>query len=176
MHQHSDLIHPGYHPGPADQEGLQVLVGDLNDPQAYRRLMDELSKPRMGVCENIVFYLAIKPSDFLAVIEQLDPDSLSLGGHRAEITTVFADLRGFTAFSEGLDAEVLVTVLNRYLAAAAEAILARARQEAGKALQEIQHEKPLIEEVGRIHGYEQIPEDVGVPMVASTRTRSRSTP
>jgi len=29
----------------------------------------------------------------------------------------------------------------------------------------------LVEEVGRIHGYEKIPEDVGVPMVPSTRRR-----
>ncbi len=32
-------------------------------------------------------------------------------------------------------------------------------------------EVDLVEEVARIHGYEQIPEDVAVPMAASTRTR-----
>ncbi|OHB65967.1 MAG: phenylalanine--tRNA ligase subunit beta [Planctomycetes bacterium RBG_13_63_9] len=37
---------------------------------------------------------------------------------------------------------------------------------------DLTREIDLVEEVGRIHGYEQIPEDVGVPMVASTRTRS----
>jgi class 3 adenylate cyclase len=58
-----------------------------------------------------------------AVINHLDPHSLKLGGHRAEITVLFADIRGFTAFSETLDPETLVAVLNSHLAAAAEAVL-----------------------------------------------------
>jgi len=36
---------------------------------------------------------------------------------------------------------------------------------------DLSNEIDLVEEVGRIHGYEQIPEDVGVPMVPSTRTQ-----
>ncbi len=36
---------------------------------------------------------------------------------------------------------------------------------------DLTREADLIEEVARIHGYEQIPEDVAVPMAASTRTR-----
>jgi class 3 adenylate cyclase len=59
-----------------------------------------------------------------AVIEELDSDQLQLGGKRTQITTLFADLRGFTSFSERHDPEQLVSVLNRYLGAATEAILA----------------------------------------------------
>ncbi|NQU25327.1 MAG: phenylalanine--tRNA ligase subunit beta [Candidatus Nealsonbacteria bacterium] len=36
---------------------------------------------------------------------------------------------------------------------------------------DLTREIDLIEEVARIHGYDQIPEDVGVPMVASVRTK-----
>ncbi|MGD0383398.1 MAG: phenylalanine--tRNA ligase subunit beta [Thermoguttaceae bacterium] len=36
---------------------------------------------------------------------------------------------------------------------------------------DLTREADLIEEVARIHGYEQIPEDVGVPMAPSARTR-----
>jgi class 3 adenylate cyclase len=60
-----------------------------------------------------------------AVIEQLDPNSLQLGGKRAEITALFADIRGFTTYSESLAPEKLVTILNLYLAAMAEAVLAQ---------------------------------------------------
>ena len=58
-----------------------------------------------------------------AVIEQLDPNSLQLGGKRADITVLFADIRGFTTYSESMEAEKLVSILNLYLAAMAEAVL-----------------------------------------------------
>ncbi len=86
--------------------GVAIVVDDLTEKkrlEAQRRLFERMVSP--------------------AVIDQLDPDSLQLGGRRAEVTTLFADLRGYTAFSENTDPEVLVTVLNHYLAAAAEAIL-----------------------------------------------------
>ena len=60
-----------------------------------------------------------------AVIEQLDPNSLQLGGKRTDITALFADIRGFTTFSENQEPEQLVKILNRYLAAMADAVLAQ---------------------------------------------------
>jgi len=86
--------------------GVAIVVNDLTEKrrlEAQRRLFERMVSP--------------------AVIDQLDPDSLRLGGSRTEITTLFADIRGFTAFSETTDPETLVGVLNGFLAAAAEAIL-----------------------------------------------------
>ena len=59
-----------------------------------------------------------------AVLDQIDPNSLQIGGKKVDITILFADIRGFTAYSEQHTPEDLVAVLNRYLAAAAEAVLA----------------------------------------------------
>jgi glucose-6-phosphate 1-dehydrogenase len=48
-----------------------------NQPEHYARLKNELSKPREGVCANIVFYLAIAPTDFTTVVTHLDEAGLS---------------------------------------------------------------------------------------------------
>ncbi len=61
-----------------------------------------------------------------AVVDRLpnDPAELKLGGQRQDVTILFADIRGFSTFSEHKDPEDLITVLNKYLSLAAEAILA----------------------------------------------------
>jgi class 3 adenylate cyclase len=94
----------------ADQtiQGVAIVLDDLTERkklEAQRRLFERMVPP--------------------AIIEQLDPDSLQLGGKRADITILFADIRGFTSYSEQQSPEQLVRVLNRYLGAAAEAVLAQ---------------------------------------------------
>ncbi len=61
-----------------------------------------------------------------AVVDRLpnDPAELKLGGQRQDVTILFADIRGFSTFSEHKDPEDLIMVLNKYLSLAAEAILA----------------------------------------------------
>jgi adenylate cyclase len=82
-------------------------------------VLDDLTEKRRLEAQRRLFERMVSP----AVIDQLDPDSLQLGGRRLDITTLFADIRGFTSFSEVTDPETLVSVLNRYLAVAADAIL-----------------------------------------------------
>ncbi|MHA6784753.1 adenylate/guanylate cyclase domain-containing protein [Pseudonocardia saturnea] len=53
-----------------------------------------------------------------------DPSQAALGGAVVEVTAVFADLRGFTTFSEKASPEEIVVLLNRYFAVATEAVLA----------------------------------------------------
>jgi class 3 adenylate cyclase len=87
-------------------QGVAIVMEDLTEKkklEGSRRLFERMVSP--------------------AVIEQLNPDGLKLGGNRAEITVLFADLRGFTEFSEQVEPEELVTVLNRYLALATDAVL-----------------------------------------------------
>ena len=89
-------------------QGVAIVLDDLTERkklEAQRRLFERMVSP--------------------AVIEQLDPNSLQLGGKRVDISVLFADVRGFTSFSETIAPEKLVSVLNRYLAAMAEAVLAQ---------------------------------------------------
>ncbi len=44
-----------------------------------------------------------------------DPSKLSLGGEKKELTVLFSDIRGFTTFSETMDAKALAAFLNDYL-------------------------------------------------------------
>jgi class 3 adenylate cyclase len=83
-------------------------------------VVDDLTETRRLEAQRRLFERMVSP----AVIAQIDPQQLQVGGRRSEITTLFADIRGFTSFSETSDPELLVEILNRHLAAAAEAILA----------------------------------------------------
>jgi adenylate cyclase len=95
-----------------------LRAGD-GDPRGVTVVIDDLTEKRRREATRRLFERMVSP----AVIEQLDPERIQLGGQVVEITTVFADLRGFTSLGEATDPETLVGVLNRYLAAAAEAIL-----------------------------------------------------
>ncbi len=60
------------------------------------------------------------------VVRQLleNPDSFKLGGTNQTITVLFADIRGFTAFSETEKPEKVVGLLNRYFSLMSEIIFA----------------------------------------------------
>ena len=87
-------------------QGIAIVLDDLTERkklEAQRRLLQRMVSP--------------------AVLDQIDPSSLQIGGKKVDVTALFADVRGFTAFSEKHTPEDLVAVLNRYLAASAEAVL-----------------------------------------------------
>jgi PAS domain S-box-containing protein len=89
-------------------QGVAIVVDDMtehNKLEAQRRLLERMVSP--------------------AVLDQINPDSLQMGGQLRDITVLFADIRGFTSYSEKRSPAELVTVLNRYLAAGAEAVLAQ---------------------------------------------------
>ena len=88
-------------------QGVAIVLDDMTEQkklEAQRRLLQRMVSP--------------------AVLDQIDPNSLQIGGKKVYITILFADIRGFTAYSEQHSPEELVAVLNRYLAAAADAVLA----------------------------------------------------
>jgi glucose-6-phosphate 1-dehydrogenase len=72
---------------------FDYVKGDLHDQAAYRRLMEELSKPRLGSCENIVFYLSIKPQDFGDVVANLNQAGINRqhGRHRVVLEKPFGE-------------------------------------------------------------------------------------
>lgn len=98
---------------------LSPLEGEDHSTRGVAIVLEDLTENKRLEAQRSLFERMVSP----AVIEQLNPDELQLGGKRAQITTLFADIRGFTGFSEKHEPEKLVSVLNRYLGAAIEAIL-----------------------------------------------------
>jgi adenylate cyclase len=92
--------------GPQGSQGLAIVLDDLTEK---KRLQSKYE----------VFKRMVPP----AVINRLNPETLALGGTRKEVSIIFADIQGFTSFSETMDPEVLFKVLNRYVGTAAEAML-----------------------------------------------------
>jgi adenylate cyclase len=87
-------------------EGVRTRdeIGDL-----ARRMND------MVVGLNERFQLAkFVSSGTLTAIKSADQEGIRLGGERRLVTMLFCDIRGYTAFSERHDPEVVVEVLNLY--------------------------------------------------------------
>jgi adenylate cyclase len=59
------------------------------------------------------------------LVEELaaDPSRLKLGGETRDVTLLFADVRGFSGLSEGMDAETLIRFVNRIFTPLSETIL-----------------------------------------------------
>jgi len=53
-----------------------------------------------------------------------DPSRLQLGGTKRHMTAIFTDVKGFSTISEKLDPEELVSLLNKYLSAMSDVVLA----------------------------------------------------
>jgi glucose-6-phosphate 1-dehydrogenase len=87
---------------------FDYLRGELAEGDTYTRLKEVLARPKMGVCSNVVFYLAIKPGDFAAVIKHLDACGLNKprGLHRIVVEKPFG--------SDIESARVLNQLLHRY--------------------------------------------------------------
>jgi adenylate cyclase len=88
--------------------------------QGVAIVLDDMTEQKKLEAQRSLLRRMVSP----AVLDQIDPNSLQIGGKKVFITVLFADIRSFTAYSEKHSPEELVAVLNRYLAAAADAVLA----------------------------------------------------
>ncbi len=61
-------------------------------------------------------------SHTLEMVQQSSGSDVALGGTRQNLTVLFSDIRGFTAFSENRDPEDVINMLNRYLGFQAEIV------------------------------------------------------
>lgn len=100
---------------------ISPLKDAANSTQGVAIVLDDLTEKKRLEAQRALFERMVPPG----IIEQIDLDKIELGGERKEITTLFADVRGFTTFSEQRGPIELVTILNLYMSAAAEAVMAQ---------------------------------------------------
>lgn len=86
--------------------GMTVVVDDLTE-----------IKKRDATLNVVRTYL---PPSLVRNIQSID--NLGLGGDERDISVIFADVRGFTTFSEILSPEELMAVINQYLTVSTDAI------------------------------------------------------
>lgn len=86
--------------------GLALVLDDLTEQKQREAQLKEVGR-----------YL---PLALLTNIRRVD--EIDTAGQEREITALFADVRGFTSFSEKLEPEVLMRVINKYLSVASDAV------------------------------------------------------
>ncbi len=89
---------------PFDEEELFARVRNLIRARAQDRELIRLQREKMA---------RFLPPHLAEMIIAGDRDEF-LKGHRAEITVLFIDLRGFTTFAETAEPEVLIAILREY--------------------------------------------------------------
>ena len=91
--------------------GVAMVVDDLTELRRSQRQAEEIER---------LFGRYVHP----AVVRQLlaDPSAVTLGGETREISTIFADIRGYTQLAERLAPDQLVRILNAYLDILTEAV------------------------------------------------------
>jgi class 3 adenylate cyclase len=110
---------------------LEVARAGAEFADRDRALLQSLSSQLSIALENARLYHQLDGlfrqymSPDVATALVADPDQAALGGAIEEVTILFADLRGFTPFSERSSPEHIVTVLNEYFGRAVPLILAQ---------------------------------------------------
>ncbi|HEX9876322.1 MAG TPA: glucose-6-phosphate dehydrogenase [Gammaproteobacteria bacterium] len=72
-------------------ERFEFVAGDHRDPATYGAFVETVNRRRAGTCENVVFYLAVPPDEFLEIVRLLDETGLNsaLGRHRIVVEKPF---------------------------------------------------------------------------------------
>jgi len=102
---------------------LSLKLTPLKDAQGFTVgtaiVVDDLTEIRKREATLKVVRTYLPPS-LVRNIQSID--RLGLSGDEREISVIFADVRGFTAFSEQLDPEHLMTIISQYLTVCTDAI------------------------------------------------------
>ncbi len=100
-------------------EGLTLLFTDQSREQELKQEMNQVVEERRIVKDMFARYMS---ADVLKNLME-SPDLVQLGGSKKDATVFFADIRGYTSFSEGQEPEYIIEILNEYFSEAVEIVI-----------------------------------------------------
>jgi adenylate cyclase len=101
------------------KEGLTLLFTNQTRENELKQTVQVVSEERRVIKDMFARYMSNEVMTRLLET----PDSVKLGGDKREATVFFADIRGYTSFSESRDPQVIVEILNEYFSEAVENIV-----------------------------------------------------
>jgi class 3 adenylate cyclase/HAMP domain-containing protein len=104
------------------QQQAEKLKEQTEQLLSWNRLLEERVATQLGEIERISRLQRFLAPQVAQLIASSDGHESLLASHRREVTVVFCDLRGFTAFTESAEPEEVMTILRQYHAALGEII------------------------------------------------------
>ncbi len=101
------------------KEGLTLLFTDQTKERELQNRMETVVEERRIVKDMFARYLS---NDIVQTLVD-KPDLVKPGGDKKMATILFADIRGYTSFSETKDPEYIIDVLNAYFSEAVEIVI-----------------------------------------------------
>jgi class 3 adenylate cyclase/PAS domain-containing protein len=101
------------------KEGLTLLFTNQSREKELKQAVEVVSEERRMIKDMFARYMSHEVVSSLMEA----PESLKLGGDKRIATVFFADIRGYTSFSENREPEMIVEILNEYFSAAVEHVV-----------------------------------------------------
>jgi PAS domain S-box-containing protein len=101
------------------KEGLTLLFTNQTRENELKQTVQIVSEERRVIKDMFCRYMS---QEVLASLLE-SPESIKLGGDKKDATVFFADIRGYTNFSEGREPERIINILNEYFSVAVEQVV-----------------------------------------------------
>ncbi len=100
-------------------DGMVYLFSDQTKERELKERMNVVVEERRAIKDMFSRYLSVD------VVKHLmdSPDKIKMGGSGKRATVFFADIRGYTSFSEGKTPEYIIKILNEYFSQAVDIVL-----------------------------------------------------
>jgi len=101
------------------KEGLTLLFTNQTRENELKQTVQLVSEERRVIKDMFCRYMSQE------VMERLmeSPENIKLGGDKKDATVFFADIRGYTNFSDGREPERIIEILNEYFSVAVEQVM-----------------------------------------------------